>query len=81
MRATTVHQEGRFERLTANARGDATMEQYCNVRAWDRWTTAYADLNGTIHVYDDVAGYYTTCHSLTPRQCQYVRRMATRKAA
>lgn len=36
----------------------------------------YAD--GQAHVWDSVAGYYTTCHSLTERQIARVRRLASR---
>ena len=38
---------------------------------------AYAEKDGTVRVYDSVAGHYTTCHSLTENQKAYVRRMAT----
>jgi len=34
---------------------------------------ATADKDGTVRVYDSVAGHYTTCHDLTPRQQQIVR--------
>lgn len=37
------------------------------------------DDNGTVRVYDDVAGYYTTCHSLSlPAQAR-VRKLAASK--
>jgi len=36
-------------------------------------TTAYADEDGRVLVYDSVAGHYTTCHSLTASQEKYVR--------
>lgn len=29
-----------------------------------------------VRVWDDVAGYWTLCHSLSPRQIAYVRRVA-----
>jgi len=38
---------------------------------------AFADADG-VWVYDDVAGYFTTCHSLTATQEARVRRLATR---
>ena len=46
-------------------------------RATDR-AQAFADSDGVVRVYDDVAGYYTTCHSLTATQEARVRRLATR---
>ena len=36
----------------------------------------YAD--GQAHVWDSVAGHYTTCHSLTESQVARVRRLANR---
>ena len=39
---------------------------------------AYADADGTVRVYDSTAGYWTTCHALTPAQESRVRRVATR---
>jgi hypothetical protein len=36
--------------------------------------------DGAVIVWDDVAGHWTTCHSLTPRQIAYVKRRATRNA-
>lgn len=36
----------------------------------------YAD--GQAHVWDSVAGHYTTCHSLTESQVALVRRLANR---
>ncbi len=50
------------------------------VRAWGKSAKAYAERvrqqDGTeriaVRVYDDVAGHYTTCHSLTPAQVRYV---------
>lgn len=38
---------------------------------------AYADAAGVVRVYDAVAGHFTTCHSLTPRQEARVRKLAT----
>jgi hypothetical protein len=32
--------------------------------------------DGTVEVYDSLAGHYTTCHSLTAAQIRYVRRAA-----
>lgn len=37
---------------------------------------AKVDADGTVRVYDDVAGHYTTVHSLTPRQIARVRKLA-----
>ena len=36
----------------------------------------YADEQ--VHIWDSVAGHYTTCHSLTERQIARVRRLANR---
>lgn len=35
--------------------------------------TACVDSYGVVRVYDDVAGHYTVCHTLTPGQERYVR--------
>ena len=48
-----------------------------NVRAWGELQPAFADADGRVWVYDDVAGHYTTCHSLRPGQVRYVRALAT----
>ena len=40
---------------------------------------AYADPAGVVRVWDRIAGHYTTCHSLTPRQIARVRRLATER--
>ena len=37
---------------------------------------AKVDVDGTVRVYDSVAGYWTTCHCLTPGQIAYARRVA-----
>lgn len=34
------------------------------------------DADGTVRVYDSIAGYYTTCHSLTDAAIRRVRRLA-----
>lgn len=34
------------------------------------------DADGTVRVYDSVAGYYTTCHSLTSATIRRIRRLA-----
>lgn len=34
------------------------------------------DADGTVRVYDSVAGYYTTCHSLSQGTQARIRRMA-----
>ena len=47
----------------------------CYVRCWNSRVLATADIDGTVRVYDSVAGYYTSCHSLTPGQIAYVLRM------
>lgn len=35
---------------------------------------ASVDDNGTVRVYDDLAGHYTTVHALTAAQIRYIRR-------
>ena len=35
----------------------------------------------TVRVWDDVAGHYTTCHSLTPSQCKRLRSAPVVRAA
>jgi hypothetical protein len=37
---------------------------------------AQVDAEGYVTVWDDIAGHYTPCHSLTARQIAYVRRTA-----
>lgn len=34
------------------------------------------DADGTIRVYDSVAGHYTTCHSMSERSQARIRRLA-----
>jgi hypothetical protein len=46
-----------------------------NVRFHGSIVAAYADAAGTVRVWDSVAGYFTTCHSLTPAQVARVRRL------
>jgi hypothetical protein len=35
---------------------------------------ASVDADGTVRVYDDLAGHYTTVHALTAAQIRYIRR-------
>jgi hypothetical protein len=44
-----------------------------NVRAWGGSYPAIAHQDGSVLVWDDVAGHFTKCHSLTPAQERYVR--------
>ena len=37
---------------------------------------ATVDADGTVRVWDDVAGYYTTCHGLSAAAQQRIRRLA-----
>jgi hypothetical protein len=37
---------------------------------------ALVEGDGTVRVYDDVAGYYTTCHSLSERAQARIRKLA-----
>jgi hypothetical protein len=41
----------------------------------------FSVLDGVVKAWDDVAGHYTVCHSLTPRQSAYLRRLAAKQAA
>ena len=34
------------------------------------------DNDGTVRVLDSVAGHYTTCHAMSERTCQRIRRIA-----
>jgi hypothetical protein len=36
---------------------------------------ATCDADGTVRVYDSIAGYWTICHALTAQQCARVRRL------
>ena len=35
---------------------------------------ARVEADGTVAVYDHIAGHYTTCHALTAAQIRYIRR-------
>lgn len=41
---------------------------------------AMVDEDGTVRVYDSVAGYYTTCHILSDSAQQRIRRLAKAQA-
>lgn len=41
---------------------------------------ASVDADGTVRVYDSVAGHYTTCHSLSPSAQRRIRRLAAVEA-
>lgn len=51
----------------------------CIVCTWNTRTEAYADSDGTVRVYDPIAGHFTVCHSLTPNQERRVRRLTQPK--
>lgn len=53
-------------------------EKTVNVKIWNGTYPAYADADGTVRVYDPVAGHFTTCHRLTENQKRYVRSRAKR---
>lgn len=38
------------------------------------------DEDGTVRVWDSVAGYYTTCHAMSDRTCLRIRRIAAEGA-
>jgi hypothetical protein len=42
------------------------------VKIWNQRVEAYYQ-DGQVWVWDDVAGHYTTCHSLTAGQVRYVK--------
>lgn len=72
--ATVTHVNAEeWDRAVAKAQAKAVEPRYVNVRTWDIRTKAYADSTGIVRVYDPIAGYYTTCHSLTDAQLRYVR--------
>jgi len=49
-----------------------------NVRIWGGKHSAYFDADSNqVRVWDSVAGYWTTCHSLTANQIKRVKRLAT----
>lgn len=51
------------------------MTKTTNIRAWGKTAKAYAERSGDqiiVRVYDDVAGHYTVCHTLTPAQVKHV---------
>jgi hypothetical protein len=54
--------------------------RFCTVRnAFSTERGSYrarVDADGTVRVWDSVAGYYTTCHALTARQIASARRRA-----
>jgi hypothetical protein len=41
-----------------------------------RTNRVMVDDDGTVRVYDSVAGYYTTCHSLSERTMRRIRAMS-----
>lgn len=43
--------------------------------------TLLVEIDGTVRVYDCLAGYYTTCHSLSEKSQQAARRKARRAAS
>lgn len=60
---------------------DTQKHKTCNVRnAFSGDSGRYEAFYeyGQVHVWDSIAGYYTTCHSLSPNQVAYVKRMANR---
>lgn len=40
---------------------------------------ALVEGDGTVRVYDDIAGYYTTCHSLSERAQARIRKLAQKQ--
>ena len=58
------------------------MTQYITVRSGRAFSDdvvscgyrARVEADGTVSVYDRLAGHYTTCHALTAAQIRYVRR-------
>ena len=44
--------------------------------ASSQWGYEAVVVDGTVRVWDDVAGHFTACHGLSPRQEGRVRRLA-----
>ena len=51
---------------------------HAHVHIWSERVPAHADEDGTVRVYDSVAGHFTACHSLTEAQQRHVRAAAKR---
>lgn len=45
-------------------------------RRWSYTLRCMVETDGTVRAWDDAAGHYTTCHSLTQEQVATARRMA-----
>ncbi len=50
-----------------------TKPETTTVRWHGKSVPATCDADGTVRVYDAVAGHYTVCHELTPAQVRRVR--------
>lgn len=53
------------------------MNKTTNIKMWGMTVKAYYE-EGTVYVYDAVAGHYTRCHSATPGQAKRVKALASR---
>lgn len=71
MSATTETQSVYVELPASKA--DATIRY-----AGEYYLQCVVSPNGTVRVWDYVAGYYTTCHSLAESQIAEARRLAAR---
>ena len=58
---------------TNNKEHDMNKPDTINVRTWNTTAPACCGADGTVRVWDSVAGHYTTCHRLTAGQLRYVR--------
>ena len=60
-----------------NAPAQSRSVTVCNAFSAERGTyRAVVDEDGSVRVYDSVAGHYTTCHALTPAPVASARRRA-----
>ncbi len=72
---------GTLTTSTTHRRTDMT-QQTTTIRAWGQSSQAYAEHDGhtiVVRVWDEIAGHYTVCHSLTPAQMQRVIGLTLRK--
>lgn len=62
---------------TTNATREITVGTGRAFTASSQWGyRASVEPDGTVRVWDSVAGHWTLCHALSPQQIAYVRRMA-----
>lgn len=61
---------------------DAVVTVRCKAFTCDRvrLNRCMVDADGTVRVWDDVAGYYTTCHCLNEATQRRIRRLVEKRA-